>query len=431
MHIAFFVEGMSASGVDTSTRLLADALRAAGHDVVFFHPWKDRETEESRERAVLLPAVRVSSRQPIYWSVPVSWSMIDRFRRERFDLIHVHTSTTINLLAWQAKAIVDLPVVYTYHTMTAEYAHYLGPLAEPLHGMVTPAIEFFDRTICNGADVVVAPSPKAQRYLDSIAIKPPVHLIPNGIDLTRFRPSPAGFLHRRLGIDAERPILLWVGRLNQEKRPLLAYRLFRQIHAAHPNALLVLVGEGALRPELEAAIAADGMTEAVHLYGLAAYDEMPRIYTSATLWLSTSVSEVHPMVALEAAACGLPAVAWNDPALEGVVQEGHSGLLVESESAFVAAAAALLAKPAECRRLAAAALQMASRYKVETTAQRMSDLYATLVDQHRGPRDLSSLTAFLASRPARVRRAEGPRGAAQSAGLPGSHPADGERVTLR
>ncbi|MGL4650463.1 MAG: glycosyltransferase, partial [Caldilineaceae bacterium] len=334
MRIAFFVEGMGASGVDTSTRLLADSLRASGHDVDFFHPWKERVSGQN-ERPVLLPAVRVSSRQPVFWSVPVSWSMIDRFRREHFDVIHVHTSTTINLLAWQASSLMDLPVVYTYHTMTPEYAHYLGPLAEPLSGMVHPAIEFFDRVICNGADLVVAPSPKAQRYLGTIGIKPPVRLVPNGIDLTCFCPAPSALLRERLGIAPDRPILLWVGRLNQEKRPLLAIECFRELLKSHPDAVLVLVGEGALRPEIEAAVSAAGIANSVYLYGLAAYDEMPQIYRSADLWVSTSLSEVHPMVALEAAACGLPAVAWNDSALEGVVIEGQSGVLAEDSTGFV------------------------------------------------------------------------------------------------
>lgn len=397
MRIAFFVEGMSASGVDTSTQLLASALRAAGHDVVFFHPWKERDGKDS-ESAVLLPGVRVSSSQPVYWSVPVSWPMLDRFVHQHFDIIHVHTSTTINLLAWQAATLLDLPIVYTYHTMTPEYAHYLGPFAQPLSGVVHPAIELFDRVICNSAQAIVAPSPKAQRYLQGIGVTPPVHLIPNGIDMARFKPARSGFLRTRLGLSAERPLLLWVGRLNHEKRPLLAYSLFRRLHAQNPAAALVLVGEGALRHELETAIAADGLADAVFLYGLADYADMPQIYASADLWISSSISEVHPMVALEAAACGLPALAWNDSALEGVVEHGRSGLLVEDEEAFVAAGLSLLADGARRRRMGKAAAQIASTYTVEATATRMAALYSELIAQHIRPRDLSSFSAYLAAR---------------------------------
>jgi len=397
MRIAFFVEGMSASGVDTSTHLLADALRALGHTVVLFHPWKERIRQEETADSVLLPGLRVSSRQPVYWSTPVSLKLLDRFRREHFDLIHMHTSGATNLLAWQLQALIDLPLVYTYHTMTAEYAHYLGPLASTLGGAVHPALEWMDRIVCNSADAIVAPSPKAERYLRSIGVKPPIHLIPNGVDLRRFHPERSTLLLNRFRLATDRPVLLWVGRLNQEKRPLLALDLFKEIHAIHPDCVFVLVGDGALRNEIGQRVAALGLEQSVFLYGLAKYAEMPHIYGSADLWISTSISEVHPMVAIEAAACGLPAIAWNDPALEGIVLPGETGILASCEAEFVSAACRLLENPALRARMGAAAQKVAASFRIETTAQRMAALYAAIVEQHARPRDLSSLKTYLAS----------------------------------
>lgn len=381
MRIAFFIEGMSASGVDTSTQLLAGALRNLGHEVVLFVPWKEEGVADHGETRVRLPAVRVSHSQPVYWSVPLSWQTWERFRRDHFDIIHVHTSTTVNLLAWQVGTVHRLPLVYTYHTMSTAYAHYLGPLAEPLSGVVHPAIQLFDRIICNQADAIVAPSRKAEAYLHEIGVNPPVRIIPNGINLGAFRPQPGNFLRTRLGITPDRQILLTVGRLNQEKRPLLAYSLFKQIHARHPAATLVMVGEGALRGELEERIAADGLGDCVHLAGLIDYAKMPEVYASADLWISASQSEVHPMTALEAAACGLPAVAWADPALEAVVTHGISGLIASSETAFIQGALKLLRDAALRERMAEATTRTAASFRVETTAQRMADLYASLLPQ--------------------------------------------------
>lgn len=378
LRIAFFIEGMSASGVDTSTQLLAQGLRALGHEVVHFVPWKSHATAQNRDTLVRVAAVRVSASQPVYWSVPVSWSTYERFRREHFDLVHVHTSTVVNLLAWQVRAAQRLPLVYTYHTMSADYAHYLGPLAGALGGVVHPAITLFDRMICNQADAIVAPSPKAQRYLAQIEVRPPVVVIPNGIDMRCFQPRADVYLQERLGVGPERRILLFVGRLNQEKRPLLAYDCFRRIHAARPEALLVMVGVGALQGELEQRIAADGLQDSVRLTGAIPYAEMPRVYNSAHLWISTSMSEVHPMVALEAAAGGLPAVAWNDSALEGVVLPERTGRIVDSADAFVAAACALLESETLRRRMGQAAAAHARRFNMEATATRMAALYQAL-----------------------------------------------------
>ena len=382
MRIAFFVEGMSASGVDTSTQLLAEELRSTGHEVVFFVPWKERCTAANHDTLVRLPAVRVSHSQPVYWSVPVSWNTYERFWREHFDIIHVHTSTTVNLLAWQVGSVHHVPLVYTYHTMTVEYAHYLGPLATSFSGVVHPAIQFFDRFVCNQADAIVAPSHKAADYLDKITVRPPVRIIPNGINLKIFRPQAGSTWRQRLGIGPDRKLLLSVGRLNHEKRPLLAYSLFKQIHSLRPETTLVFVGDGALRDELEQKIADDGLADCVLLAGLVDYAEMPAIYAAADLWISASQSEVHPMTAIEAAACGVPAVAWADPALAAVVLPGRTGLIADSAADFVKNALRLLDDETLRRRMARSAVRNAQQFHIGATARRMSELYASLLPSH-------------------------------------------------
>ncbi len=126
LNIAFFIEGMSASGVDTSTCLLAKELRKEGHRVTRFLPWKDESSLATGDEVVHLPSLRVSRSQEVYWTYPLNLPLFERFYRERFDLIHIHTNTVVNLLAWQMAGAFKSPLVYTYHTMAKDYAHYLG-----------------------------------------------------------------------------------------------------------------------------------------------------------------------------------------------------------------------------------------------------------------------------------------------------------------
>lgn len=375
MRIAFLVEGMSSSGVDTSTKLLAAALRDMGHHVVIFSPWKEGSDADTDPSTAHLPPIKIKASQTTYLSVPISWSVYERFRKEHFDLIHVHTSTTVNLIAWQMSSVLSIPIVYTYHTMTVEYAHYLGKFIGRFTPVVEPAIELFDRMVCNGADAIVAPSRKAFDYLEHIAVRPQVTVIPNGIDLSRFKTTHTDYLRKKLGIADKRPIAIWVGRINEEKRPLLAYRLFRRAHEEMSLAVLVYVGEGALRETLLESAVEDDLEESVFAPGLIPYDEMPLAYQSADLWVSTSLSEVHPMVALEAAACGLPAVAMRDPALQDIVVEGETGLLADEEEEFVQNLLHLLGDSEERRRFSRAAATHAREFGVERTAQRMAELY--------------------------------------------------------
>lgn len=385
LRIAFLVEGMSSSGVDTSTQLLADAMRHAGHTVVIFSPWQGRAEDPNDPTSAALPPIKISSKQPTYLSVPISWSVYERFRRERFDLIHVHTSTTVNLIAWQMSSVLSIPIVYTYHTMTVEYAHYLGKFLGRFTTVVEPAIELFDRMVCNGADAIVAPSQKAADYLEHISVRPEVTVIPNGINLYAFCAEPSSYLRERIGIAERRPICIFVGRLNEEKRPMLTYQLFKRALPSCPEAVLAFVGDGALRTTIEEQIVEDGLQESVFMVGPVPYADMPQVYQSADIWLSTSLSEVHPMVALEATACGAAAVAIHDPALNGIILHDETGILAEGNDDFVAALSDLLGDPVRRSQLAQAGAAHAREFGVERTAERMTALYRKVLEENPPP----------------------------------------------
>ena len=392
LTIAFFVEGMYASGVDTSSQLLAEALREQGHRVVLFLPWKEH-CIAGKEDVFLLPSVRVNSKQGVNLSYPISLKLLNKFKQTPFDLIHVHTSTSVNLLAWQVSALFDLPLVYTYHTMTKEYMHYWDHLPDALSWLLDPlfdsAVEKFDQMICNKADTIITPSAKAARYLTGLDLTPPVTVIPNGIKLDNFYPWPADYLQSHFGVSAEKKVLLWVGRLNQEKRPLLAYDLFRELCHRRDDVCLVMAGDGALRTEIEARRQQDGLQERLCLTGLVNYQQMAAVYNSADLWISTSQSEVHPMVALEATACGLPSVAWRDAALDGVIDDGSNGFLVNSQQKFISRLHQILDDSDLYQQMHRAALVKRQEYSIETTAERVYQVYERVVKPRQPAHPLS------------------------------------------
>lgn len=382
LNIAFFIEGMSASGVDTSTCLLAKELRKDGHRVTRFLPWKDESNLDDGDEVVQLPSLRVSRSQEVYWTYPLNLPLFEKFYRERFDLIHIHTNTVINLLAWQIAGAFKLPIVYTYHTMAKDYAHYLGPIHDHMGKIVYSAIESYDRLICDRADAIITPSAKAANYLQEIGIDD-VSIIPNGINLELFQPTFSNWLHQRFHIPSTDKILLFVGRLNQEKRPLLAYDCFRTLAKQQHNLHLVMVGDGALREELQQRAEEDGLTNQFHLTGLVNYSDMPAIYNSADIWLSTSNSEVHPMVAIEASACGLPSVCWQDEALRGVIEDKVNGFIVDSGRKFSESLQQLLSNDALYQQMHLHAVEKASRFKVENTAQQTLAIYRQVMNDNR------------------------------------------------
>lgn len=382
LKIAFFIEGMYASGVDTLTQLLAKALRKLGHRVVLFVPWKEHNSPESGEDMFLLPAVRLGPGHAVYLSYPISLHLIAEFKRQRFDLVHIHTSTSVNLLAWQVAKLFDLPVVYTYHTMTKEYVHYWGPITETIEPLVDSVVKLFDKMVCNGADVVLTPSAKAADYLAQIGITPPITVVPNGIDLQIFQPHPSNYLQTRFRVPHDAKVLLFVGRLNQEKCPILAYEMFRALSRQRSDVCLVMVGDGSMRDEVTQMAVRDGLQGRLILTGLVDYADMHAVYNAADIWISTSKSEVHPMVALEAVACGLPVVAWRDQALEGIIEDGVNGFVVDTEDAFVNGLQRLLQDEELFRSMQSAATHKIRSYSIETAAKQTLQLYTELIKNH-------------------------------------------------
>lgn len=386
LTIAFFVEGMYSSGVDTSTRLLARALRQLGHRVTLFSPWQDHKNSSPGEDAFLLPAVNLNFKQRIHLSYPLSWRLIDEFKGRRYDLIHVHTSTSVNLLAWQVARLFELPVVYTYHTMSKAYLHYyLGPFSKQVSHWLDPMVEFFDKVVCDRAALVLTPSEKAANYLNAIGVTPRVEVIANGVDLDRFHPFPSDFLQTCFNLPSDAKVLLFVGRLNQEKRPLLAYEHFRQLCRQRNDVWLVMVGDGPQRQELAQQALADGLAGRLVLTGLLPYAQMPAVYNAAHLWLSTSQSEVQPMVALEAIACGLPAVVYADPALQGIVEHAVNGFVVGDDEDFLCSLHHLLDTPERYQAMRSAAIRQGEQYSVGRAAARTLRAYHQILSNRRPP----------------------------------------------
>lgn len=181
---------------------------------------------------------------------------------------------------------------------------------ETIHAEERPASPWRRRLARRGvlpriAGVVVPSADLAQRAVAEWGVPGKrVHLLPNGVDLARFQPrADAGLLRERLGIPRQASVLGWLGHMRPEKAPLRFVEMLRSL----PNSIYgLMMGDGALRPQVEAAIAAAGMGRRVILAG---HVERPEeLLAAMTIYCSTSDSEQMPIATLEAMACGVPVV---------------------------------------------------------------------------------------------------------------------------
>jgi glycosyltransferase involved in cell wall biosynthesis len=123
--------------------------------------------------------------------------------------------------------------------------------------------------------------------------------------------------------------IISVGSLRAEKDFTTLVTAFARIRERNPDARLTILGEGALRPEIEATARACGVTEAVSMPGEVNRSEVPLYLREADVFVLSSVSEGFPNVILEAMAQCLPVVATRVGAAPDIVADGETGYVVE------------------------------------------------------------------------------------------------------
>ena len=209
-----------------------------------------------------------------------------------------------------------------------------------------------------------------------LAIDPArLHLMRNGVDAQRFQPRPAAQVRSELGLTGS-PVLLTVGNLHEHKGQRLVLEAFAQLLGSHPQARLVLVGDGPDAPLLRARAAALQVAGQVHFAGQVPQAELARWYSAADVLVLASSREGWPNVLLEAMACGTPVVATAVGGIPEVVQGNQVGRLVavRDAGALVAAVRDLLAAPPERHQVRA----YAERFSWDRTSHDQIQLFESL-----------------------------------------------------
>jgi D-inositol-3-phosphate glycosyltransferase len=198
-----------------------------------------------------------------------------------------------------------------------------------------------------------------------------------------FSPGPRAGARSALGL-GDHPVLLFVGRIQPLKGVDVAVAALAALDDS--DAVLVVVGgasgvDGPAEVERVHKLCADlGVADRVRFVDPQPHHLLSTYYRAADVVLVPSRSESFGLVALEAAACGVPVVASAVGGLRTLVDHGRTGFLVEGRdpSAFAAYVAEVLDNPQLASSLGAAAASRARRYTWSTSAARLRRLYADL-----------------------------------------------------
>ena len=379
--------GRHTGGMNVYVSELARELARRGHYVDVF----TRRDSERPEVTVLAPGLRLVQ-LPAGPAAPLEKALLapylpefvaemNRFAADEgqpYDLVHSHY--------WQAIAAgepfareQDAPHLVMFHTLGEVKNRARVSEEEPGERIRR------ERDLAASADAIITASGHEHDLLERYYDADPARMvsIPCGIDTDLFRPRDRDECRRELGIELDRPVLLWVGRLEKLKGVDILIDAVAQLE--DPEVLLLVVGGDEhgqeLRRELEEQAREAGIEGSVRFTGAVPHEDLPAWYSAADVCAVPSYYESFGLVAVEAMACGTPVVASRVGGLVSTVTDGVNGYLIpwRCPEPFAEKLEVLIRNPELRANFARSARESVERFRWDDIARRMESLYEDVI----------------------------------------------------
>ncbi|WP_122643710.1 glycosyltransferase [Luxibacter massiliensis] len=353
-------------GVPVSVERQAKELVCLGHDVAVFAPdygGDSREEgiginysnpEEAQPRVVRYRTGSHRMENGMIFPRLILWEILDCFKKERFDCIHVHHPMFTGPVALYLGKKYHLPVIYTYHTRYEDYLHYLRPFRERDTGASQGRSEgtgcgwrsisskicrgwtdmarkrlvpWYMRWFTNQCDLILSPSAGMADRIKKNGTKTRTAVFPTGLEDSFFIKEEEKIkeLRERFGSRCQY-LFCTVSRLEEEKNPDFLLKGIACLKEKIGGVFRVLfIGEGSMHSQLEKMAGDLGISKEVLFMGNVDNQELKNYLAACDLFLFASTSETQGIVLAEALASGVPVVAVQGTGVEDIIVDGKNG----------------------------------------------------------------------------------------------------------
>lgn len=347
------------------------ALARRGHEVHFISYASPFRLRGFAERVFFHEVDTAISHYPLFDHFPYTLALAskqyDVVRRQNLDVLHVHYAIPHATTAWLAREMLAserrLGVITTLHgtdiTLVGQEASF--------YAITKFSIERSDEV------TAVSNFLRDETYRTFGCVSCNVRVIPNFVNLQEYRPDPAA--KREALAPAGDRIITHISNFREVKRVRDVIRIFARIRKAHP-ATLLMVGDGPDRSDAEAEAEQLGVRGNVRFLGR--LDRVASILQASDLFLLPSQTESFGLAALEAMACGAPAVASRAGGLPEVIEDGVNGILEPpgSVEAMGRRAVDLLSDATRFQSVREHAIATAQTFSADRIVPMYEDLYS-------------------------------------------------------
>lgn len=367
------------SGVTNYIVLNKQAMEAAGHEVYVF-TFGDLDYQDDEPRVIRSPGLPLADTG---FFLSLRYKTRHKKLLQTMDVVHVHHPFLSGRLAISYCRPAHIPIVYTNHTRFDLYAQARLPLMpeEVSNGLLQAYMPDF----CSEMDMVISPSRGMEKILRQYGVEGPIEVVPNGVDLKPFhnaRPLPRS----EFGFTEDDILLVYAGRIAPEKNLDFLFQAFKGVSDLIPTVHLLIAG-GGQKDHMEAITPIPGelgIADRVHFVGMIPYDKLPSYLAMCDVFVTASVTEVHPLSVIEAMGAGLPILGIESPGVGDSVVDGESGLLAKDDIASFTAKLTYLCLKRDLHKKFGAAARIASeQYSIERTTKIMLEHYSRLTQNTR------------------------------------------------
>lgn len=386
LKIALFTDAYypMVNGVVTSISLLREELIKLGHIVYVITVDSPKNDIEDNEYIIRFPSIPFNKWKEFRIGIPISTKAYKKIKSLDIDIIHSHTEFSIGLMSKYFSKKFKIPHIHTYHTMYEDYTHYIYSPSIG-QGVFKSIVRNTIRKFLKNMDRIIAPSLKTKNSLLSYGVKNEINIVPTGIDIKSFdkieqRDKRIIELKNKLGIGEYSKIILYLGRVSQEKSIDVIVDSCEMVFNEIEDSKLLIVGDGPNKKELEKKVNEKKLHNKVIFTGQIPFENVALYYSLANVFVNASKTETQGLTILEAMASNIPIVVYDDLNISGIVEDGKSGRLFKEKKQMSKQIISALNDEKLNKRLTEGALESVDNLSKEKFAQNVEKIYLSLLD---------------------------------------------------
>lgn len=400
MKIGIFTDAYNpvTSGVVTSINMLEQEMKKRGHEVYVFAPSKSTQPNEEQNLYMLksmplIVARQYKNRVAAFYSRDIA----KKIKELNLDIIHTQSEFSLGLFGKIISRKYNIPFIHTYHTMWEDYIHYIIPIKGGRNIYTKRFARTFSKNFATKAECIITPSKKTEKYLKyKCKIKnKPMYVIPTGIDIKpfakeNFTTQQKNELKESLGIKANEKIILFLGRVAEEKSIDVIMNNMPIIFNSSPNTKFLIVGDGPSKNSLEEQAKKLKIDDKVIFTGKIPWSDVPKYYNIGDVFVNASLTETQGLTFIEAMAASVPIVAKYAPNLSEFIINNKNGILVKRDLDFSNSIISVLSNKSLSEKLIKNGIETAKLNSSEEFGDKLEMLYAEIIASYKEKKDLTT-----------------------------------------